>query len=1175
MDQPETTPDRGLTARAVQLVRPTWYAQTNADVRLGSEDSLLHFEAFGLREGRDPGPLFRSGWYRQFMDLSLQMSALEHYLTVGASEGNDPCPMFDSAWYQRQLDTEVDSKLTPLEHYLQVGGQSGLSPHPLFNGTWYVERNEGLDFSGLTPYEHYLEIGWRQGLDPSPLFSTNGYLDLNNDVKEVGTNPLVHYVTDGMREGRPSATVFDSGGYLRATKRGHHLDIDRPNDPRSRAVRILRPGWYGHNYPEINDGGHTPHSHFERYGYREGRSPCSLFDPDWYRDTVPDFPADRPALEHYLLFGAAAGFDPCPSFDSRWYARQLTGDLGPNCTPLEHYMTIGWAMGLDPHPLFSGAWYIERSAQLDLDGLTPLEHFLERGWKQGLHPCALFNGDAYLALNEDVDVAGSNPFVHYILDGIREKRPSSTVFDDRWYVGTAGDDPLIRTFDPLSHFVHFGFTIGRKSSPDPIAAALAAKLLDADRRARLTFVGKVEIKSLGTDVGSAWTDWSARLTVLDLPLSDEPLVSVIVPTFNHSEDVIRCMESIQEAGDTTPFEVILVDDESSDEHSERFRRLRGVRLLRLDQNSGFAAACTVGVADARGRYLMLLNNDTEVLPGWLDSLVGELDRHLETGVVGSMIVRPDLLLQEAGCIMWSDGGSWQYGLGRSPLDFQYRYRREVDYCSGASLLVRRSLWDRVGGFDPRFSPAYYEDADLCFAARDAGYSVVYEPRSVVFHNEGTSHGRDGTGIKRYQFRNKERFREKWSTVLIGHGTAQNALANDGLLLARDRRRSKHMLVIDHRVPQPDHDAGSVRMFRIVEGLIEQGYVVHFLPADLTRHDPWTQTLEHMGVEFITGEKLRERHLRAIGSSIDFVIVSRPEVGAEHLTLLLGCLPTVPIVYDMVDAHAQRLRRSATLQGRPDLNTEAARFERLEAALARVSDVVITVSDADEEFIRRIARTPLNTVRIPTVHFAEDHGPAYSQRSGLLFVGGFEHTPNVDAALYLVHELMPLIRERIGKVTLTLAGSKPPAELVRLTAGDVTVTGWVPELRPFYDRARAVVAPLRYGAGVKGKIGEALSFGLPTITTNIGIEGIDVRPGLDILVGDTPQSFADAVAEAYSDEALWTTLRDNGALAIERQFGRTALGHQIEQLLETVSRVDTRSRPAMAGTNSTDKSGAPS
>ncbi len=1148
-----------LSARAQRLVRSGWYARVNIDVLLEGADSAAHFEAFGYREGRDPNILFSGAWYRdQAGSLGPDESSVDHYLTTGWTRGIDPGPLFDSAWYVAQAGGSLDSDMSPLEHYVLVGSHRDLSPHPLFDAQWYRSQHPDLDLAGTSAYEYFLEMGWKNGDDPSPLFDTHSYLSAYQDIARAGVNPFVHYVTSGIGEGRQAATLMDGTWGTRVRVPREPEDAIADISVEARMLRLFRPSWYLFANPDVRESSAGPLRHYTLYGRNENRSASALFDSEWYHRQFPTLPDEDSMLEHYLLIGGPLGASPSPAFSTEWYLRQWGKRLPDDCTALEHYVSVGWALGLDPHPLFSGAWYIERNPSLVLDGLTPLEHFLERGWRREFEPGPMFNPASYLALNKDVELAGENPFIHFLVEGLAEGRPTSTMFDANWYAQSAFDDPLTRHFDPLSHFIHFGAPIGRRASADPLAAALADCRLAADRRSRSSFIGSVTTNEVGGEVTSARIDWNRRLSDLDIPTADPPLVSVVIPTFNHSEDVIRCLESVSGSGDTTAFEIIVVDDASDDLHADRFRNLSGVRTVRLDDNEGFAGACTAGVAEARGNYILLLNNDTEVLPGWIDALVAELVGHPHTGIVGSMIVRPDFLLQEAGCVMWADGNAWQYGSGQTPLDFKYRYRREVDYCSGASLLIRRTLWNKIGGFDDRFSPAYYEDADICFEARRHGFAVVYEPGSVLVHNEGSSHGTDGSGTKRFQFRNKEVFRQKWELSLLGHGLARDAADGVALLRLRDRRRSNHVVVVDHRVPAADQDAGSQRMFRLIEGLITSGHVVHFLPADRTRHAPWTQRLEQLGVEFITGKDPDViQHLRAISSMTDLVLVSRPEVLAEHISLVLAGLPTVPLAFDMVDAHAQRIRRSAAMHARPELEAEAMRLQRLETAAARIADVVVVVSKSDEDFIVGLAGIPLETVCIPTIHYAEDFGPGYEERDGLLFVGGYEHPPNVDAARFLVHEVLPLIRARIGNVRLVLAGSKPPAELTSLVVDNVTVTGWVPNLRPLYDKARVSVAPLRFGAGVKGKIGESLSYGIPTVTTSIGVEGIDLVEGRDILVGDSPEAFAERVAHAYSDRAVWEGLRENGAAAIERQFGKDATAVQIKALVDAAARVDLR------------------
>ena len=1135
--------------RALEILRPGWYAAQNGSVVEASSRAAQHYRESGIDGDLSPCPLFDPEWYRKCVgNVPVEVPAILHYLSGGWRHGFDPSPLFDSTWYSMQMAVDGYAK-SPLEHYLLVGGETGLSPHPLFDPEWYVSELAVEDGSSvpadLTPYEHFLTLGWKSNFDPGPMFDTTKYLVAHRDVASSGLNPFIHFVTQGLADGRSAPPT----------------DRESVASPLQRAVRMFRQSWHSARYPDVGQLP-DPLEHFISWGFEEDRSPTILFDPDWYRDKYPNVPTQRPALEHYLLVGHVWGNDPTPMFSSSFY-RQQVGEIHPDLSPLEHYLSEGWKTGLDPHPLFSSAWYVERApdtAAVDaIDGteLTPFEHFLHVGWRLGADAGPLFRTSAYYGLNEDVRDARCQPLEHFLRFGFAERRRASVLIDDSWYRAQAPDDPTQQDMSPLAHFVRFGAPAGRASSADPLASALTSSILAANARARAS------LTTFEPETGRMCLsiDWEERVRRLVMPRVAQPRVSVVIPTFEHSEDVIRCLESIAAAGDCTSFEIVLVDDASSEVHAQRFDAIDGVRLVRHLENTGFSGACTSGVDASQAEMILLLNNDTEVLPGWLDALVAELDEHPAVGVAGSMVVRPDLRLQEAGCIVWSDGVGHQYGCGDSPLDSRYRTRREVDYCSGASLLVRRSVWDRIDGFDQRFSPAYYEDADLCFAARSLDSTTMYVPGSVVFHNEGSTHGLAG---KRLQFRNRVSFAEKWHLELAGQPPSNSGADQTTLIRVRDRRRNGHVLIVDHRIPCPDEDAGSLRMFRIIEDLVTRGLVVHLLTEKRDRSEPWGSRLEAIGVEIRADVGADNASwIGGLAPDLEFVLLSRPEVAGRFQSELLSYAPMVPVAFDMVDAHARRLVRQAAIQGQPALLEDAARLERLEAAAARSADVVVAVSHSDSEFIEQVAGIPLCTAVIPTVHVAEPAVVGFDDRVGLLFVGGFEHRPNVDAALFLALEVLPLIERRIGPVPLTLVGSKVPPEVRRLARNGVTVTGWVADLRPYYARTRLVVAPLRFGAGVKGKIGESLSFGVPTVTTSIGIEGMELRPGFDILVADDAEGLADAVAKTYVDSTSWSSLSENGAGAIEKQFGKAATHDRISVMIDALREADPRRRNPIA------------
>ena len=256
--------------------------------------------------------------------------------------------------------------------------------------------------------------------------------------------------------------------------------------------------------------------------------------------------------------------------------------------------------------------------------------------------------------------------------------------------------------------------------------------------------------------------------------------------------------------------------------------------MRNEANSGFIHSCNRGAEKARGKYLVFLNNDTLVKAGWLTALVDTFAEQPRAGIVGSKLVYPDGRLQEAGGIIWKDASGWNYGKFDDPQKPEYNCLREVDYCSAAALMIPKALFETVGGFDSRYSPGYYEDTDLAFKVRRAGYKVFYQPLSEVIHYEGATGGTDiSAGAKKYQDINRSKFAEKWAAELIAKP------ANGDLVSLRQAQKGsgKNILVIDHHVPFPDRDSGSLRMFQILKILHQLGHRVTFIISQISRPIP--------------------------------------------------------------------------------------------------------------------------------------------------------------------------------------------------------------------------------------------------------------------------------------------------------------------------------------------------
>lgn len=326
--------------------------------------------------------------------------------------------------------------------------------------------------------------------------------------------------------------------------------------------------------------------------------------------------------------------------------------------------------------------------------------------------------------------------------------------------------------------------------------------------------------------------------VIPLPETTDPLVSIVIPVYNNFHLTYRCIESIVKNSGSISYEIILADDCSTDETCTVSEIFPGIRHVRNETNLRFLRNCNNAARYAVGKYILFLNNDTQVMPNWLSPLVELMERDPKTGMVGSKLIYPDGRLQEAGGIVWNDGTAWNYGNGGNPADPEFNYVKEADYISGASILLPRALWETIGGFDERFVPAYCEDSDLAFTVRSLGYRVLYQPKSVVVHFEGMTNGTDTSGgQKAYQLKNTAVFREKWAAEL-----QQHAPGGTCVFLAKDRSLGKETVLVKCRnLIQADATA---------RALVQQGANVKLLPADGQLQQPCAAALQQLGIELL-------------------------------------------------------------------------------------------------------------------------------------------------------------------------------------------------------------------------------------------------------------------------------------------------------------------------------------
>ncbi|MFX0543652.1 glycosyltransferase [Roseovarius sp. S4756] len=642
---------------------------------------------------------------------------------------------------------------------------------------------------------------------------------------------------------------------------------------------------------------------------------------------------------------------------------------------------------------------------------------------------------------------------------------------------------------------------------------------------------------------------NAGLEPLEFPQMDGCDASIIIPAHNKIHVTYLALCSLLLADNRASFEVIVVDDASEDPTSELESIVSGITVIHHVTPQRFIRACNNGVKAARGKYVVLLNNDVEVTSGWLDALIDGFERFDNVGLVGSKLLYPDGSLQDAGGIVWGNGNPWNYGNRQNPWEPRFSYARQADYLSGAALMTTKAIWDEVGGLSRDLEPMYFEDTDLAFKIRDAGYGTWFIPSSIVYHYEGMTSGTDVTsGFKQHQEINRPKFKRKWARAFAGYGI--EGVDPD---LEKDRGIIGRVLFIDYETPRPDRDAGSYAAIQEMKMVQSLGYKVTFISQNLAYLGSYTHALERMGVEVIYAPFClsMQDYLANHAAEFDAVYITRYYVGADVIDLLRQIAPRAKILFNNADLHFLRELR-AGLAAKDAARIDTARVIRdAEVAVMAKADLVLSYNDSEHPVILSHTDGKVRVMKCPWVVGLPHEVPGLEARAGLSFLGSYRHHPNAEGVTWFVQNVMPLLEHDHPDLVLSIYGSGMGEDIRALASDTVRPVGFIPDTAAAFDPHRIFLAPLLSGAGIKGKVLSALAHGIPCILSPVAAEGIGLRHGHDCFIAETAREWADAIAALQDDDALWQRVSDNARAYVGEAYSFANGRAQMRRAFEAV------------------------
>lgn len=631
---------------------------------------------------------------------------------------------------------------------------------------------------------------------------------------------------------------------------------------------------------------------------------------------------------------------------------------------------------------------------------------------------------------------------------------------------------------------------------------------------------------------------------IKFPKSAKPLVSIIIPVYNQYEYTMNCLYSIIKSEDKTSYEIILADDCSTDETKKIEKKVKNIKVIHNKKNLGYIRNVNNAAKFAKGKYVYFLNNDTIVQKHWLQEMVKVFAMHPNVGVVGSKIIKADGNLQECGVLMFADF----FSCHRSSNVFAHEnmYVKKCDYVSGCSLLTPKKLFEQIGGFDEIYAPAYSDDPDYCLAAKDLGYDTVVQPKSMIVHYGSLSYEKKSNEL---QVRNNKLLRQKWHKFFASRTKFLSNKEFSG------KKRETTILVVDDFYPQFDKHAGGKTIFQFLQVFVKMGLSVKFCPLFAANcEEPYYSILTDMGIDVLPNQGLHS-WIEANTAFIDYILLSRPGVAKEFMIKSLQARG-IKIIYYGHDLHHLRKQREAVYnKNDASIAAEIEYVKNIESCAIEFSDIALYPSIEEKKYIE--TKFGFHNVNVITPYMYDTNKMtvhnSFTKSNGIVFVGS-SHGPNLDGLLWFIKNIFPAVLKKIPHIKLYIVGSSVADEIKALKSKNIEIVGYLTEeeLNKMYSTVKLSIAPLRYGAGIKGKIIDSIYHSTPVITTAIGAEGIADKYGL-VTAAQTEKDFADKLIELYTKKEKWNSLKPYYAKFIEEYYSFEKAGKTFKKFIKVIDR----------------------